>query len=682
MTPQLLLQMAVRNLGAHKVKSLIVGSILFVGTLFIVVGGALLDSVNAGMEKSITQSVAGNLQVYSDKATDPLALFGGMSFGATDIGEIEDFESAVGPLRELENVKTVVPMGIVNSTVFGKNDIDLVLDGLRTAVATGDEAQKAVLVGRLRRIVDTLAEEIATREAIVADKEKLARDQEALREAGSQAFWDGFAADPLPALDFLDAKIAPLASDARLLYLRLVGTDLELFKQTFDRFTIIDGEAVPPGEPGILLSKRTYEKLVKNKVARDFDKIYKEWTEDGKRIADDKATADAVSRMARQYQRIVVQVSPDQVPALLSELQSALGSKETDLGTLVQTLLTVDDDTIESRYALFYKAIAPRVRLYDFPVGSEITLRAFTTSGYMRSFNVKIWGTYEFKGLEKSDLSTAMNLVDLPTFRSLYGKMTAAQQAELKDIKTQIGVEDVDRGSAEDALFGSGSIEAAAPVEGAPVVEVAPITAASAEAPAEVATLVLNAAVVLRDPSRTAETQAQIQALSKEKSLGLQVIDWKAASGLLGQFATVVQGILVTVLLIIFLVALVIINNTTSMATMDRINEIGTMRAIGTTRGQILVLFLTETAMLGLIAGGLGAITGGLLVAWMGVVGIPAGADILVFLFAGPRLHPTVGLDNLALGVISVLCVALISAAYPAILASRVQPVVAMQGKE
>jgi ABC-type antimicrobial peptide transport system permease subunit len=86
--------------------------------------------------------------------------------------------------------------------------------------------------------------------------------------------------------------------------------------------------------------------------------------------------------------------------------------------------------------------------------------------------------------------------------------------------------------------------------------------------------------------------------------------------------------------------------------------------------------------MLGLIAGGLGAITGGLLVAWMGVVGIPAGADILVFLFAGPRLHPTVGIDNLALGVISVLCVALISAAYPAILASRVQPVVAMQGKE
>jgi ABC-type antimicrobial peptide transport system permease subunit len=37
---------------------------------------------------------------------------------------------------------------------------------------------------------------------------------------------------------------------------------------------------------------------------------------------------------------------------------------------------------------------------------------------------------------------------------------------------------------------------------------------------------------------------------------------------------------------------------------------------------------------------------------------------------------------SVALGVISVLCVALISAAYPAILASRVQPVVAMQGKE
>ena len=681
MTPQLLFQMALRNLGAHKVKSLIVGSILFVGTLFIVVGGALLDSVNAGMEKSITQSVAGNLQVYSDKAEDKLALFGGMSFGATDIGEISDFEASVGPLRALPNVKTVVPMGIVNSTVFGKNDIDIVLESLRSAVARGDEAQKAILVARVRRIVTTLAEEIASREAIVADKEKLARDMEALKEADTDTFWAGFAADPLPALDFLDAKIAPLASDARLLYLRLVGTDLDLFTESFDRFTIVDGERVPPGQPGILLSKRTYEKLVKNKVARDFDKIYKDWGEGGKKVAADKAQAEAISRMARQYQRITVQVSPDQVAPLTAELQAALGSTEADLGALVTQLLTVDDANMEARYALFYKAVAPRVRLYDFPVGSEITLRAFTNSGYMRSFNVKIWGTYEFKGLEKSDLSTAMNLVDLPTFRSLYGKMTAAQQAELKDIKANVGVQDVDRGSAEDALFGSGSIEADAPAEGA-VAAAAPIEAASAEAPAEVANLVLNAAVILKDPAHTAETRAQIESLSKDKGLGLQVIDWKEASGLLGQFATVVQGILVTVLLIIFLVALVIINNTTSMATMDRINEIGTMRAIGTTRGQILTLFLCETAMLGLIAGGLGALAGGLLVTWMNVVGIPAGADILVFLFAGPRLHPTIGVGNLALGVVSVLIVALISAAYPAILASRVQPVVAMQGKE
>jgi len=114
---------------------------------------------------------------------------------------------------------------------------------------------------------------------------------------------------------------------------------------------------------------------------------------------------------------------------------------------------------------------------------------------------------------------------------------------------------------------------------------------------------------------------------------------------------------------------------------MDRVGEIGTMRAIGARRGMVVTLFIGETAILGLVAGTLGSAVGAGLVLWMGKVGIPAFADILVLLFAGPRLYPAVGAPQIAFAMLSVVAIAVISTLYPAWLAARIQPVVAMQRK-
>jgi ABC-type lipoprotein release transport system permease subunit len=54
----------------------------------------------------------------------------------------------------------------------------------------------------------------------------------------------------------------------------------------------------------------------------------------------------------------------------------------------------------------------------------------------------------------------------------------------------------------------------------------------------------------------------------------------------------------------------------------------------------------------------------------------------LVFLFAGPRLYPTFGAGNLLIGFIAIFFVSIASTLYPARIATRIQPVVAMQRKE
>jgi ABC-type antimicrobial peptide transport system permease subunit len=132
----------------------------------------------------------------------------------------------------------------------------------------------------------------------------------------------------------------------------------------------------------------------------------------------------------------------------------------------------------------------------------------------------------------------------------------------------------------------------------------------------------------------------------------------------------------------IFVVALIIVNNAMVMATIDRVPEIGTLRAIGAQRGTVLGLLLAETAMLGLVAGGLGGLAAVGMVTWLGRVGVPAPADELVLLFGGPRLYPTIGPVDIAIGLVTITTVAVASTLYPATLAARVPPIVAMRGRE
>ncbi|MBM4368103.1 MAG: hypothetical protein FJ102_17965, partial [Deltaproteobacteria bacterium] len=147
MSLALALRLALGNVRAYAVKNLIVGSILAFGTLFVVAGAALLNSLERAMQTSVTNAITGELQVYARDARDPLSVMGDMGMTVADIGEIDD----VARLREVAatvpEVATVIPMGIGQSTVFGGNDIDIVLGELRSAVNAGDTAKAEVLLG-------------------------------------------------------------------------------------------------------------------------------------------------------------------------------------------------------------------------------------------------------------------------------------------------------------------------------------------------------------------------------------------------------------------------------------------------------------------------------------------------------------------------------------------------------
>ena len=68
----MLAQIAMRNLFASRLKTLIIGGIILFGAILVVVGSSLLDSIEQSMSRSIIGSIAGNIQIYSAKSKDCL----------------------------------------------------------------------------------------------------------------------------------------------------------------------------------------------------------------------------------------------------------------------------------------------------------------------------------------------------------------------------------------------------------------------------------------------------------------------------------------------------------------------------------------------------------------------------------------------------------------------------------
>ena len=161
-------------------------------------------------------------------------------------------------LETVPNVKAVVPDGDRRRADHLGNTVDLTLAELRDASARprthgrharSSRHRREALKEHVRQIVRVLrGGPGGPRTSTTAD----AVDPEARgghRARPSDEFWEGFDKDPYGALEFLENQLAPLVTDADMVPLRYVGTDLDAFQKTFDRMEIVDGQPVPDGPP-------------------------------------------------------------------------------------------------------------------------------------------------------------------------------------------------------------------------------------------------------------------------------------------------------------------------------------------------------------------------------------------------------------------------------------------------
>ncbi len=166
----------------------------------------------------------------------------------------------------------------------------------------------------------------------------------------------------------------------------------------------------------------------------------------------------------------------------------------------------------------------------------------------------------------------------------------------------------------------------------------------------------------------------QIVELLQER--GFEVMSLKTMLDMVNKTMVVVQTMLGSIGGLALFVASIGIANTMIMAIYERTKEIGILKAVGASPGDIRLLFVTEAALIGLLGGMVGTVGGWLLGLGLnkGILAYLEGKDIPV---TGTFFSVTGWLVALALAFATV--VGLLAGLYPAARAARLDPVEALR---
>ncbi len=523
-----LVRIALANVFASALN-LFVGLVLAFGAAMLVIGGSIFWTLDEALSKSIVGSISGHLQVYGGRSKDPLELYGKVDGSDSQLTPIDDFKALEAKLLAVPNVARVVPMGSTTALISSGNIVDVTIEKLRTllkeqtdpATKRSDEdyaRARRSLEDHLRTMVTVLTKDLEREKELTAEKDLDVSARAVLAKAGSDEFWNGFEADTLGHLEWLENQLAPVVSDAEILPVGVLGTDLDAYQRSFDRLVVVEGAQVATGHRGILLPRFVMEENLKLKNARRLDKI-RDARAAGRKLSDtsDQELQRFVKENQAQTREIVLQLDSIGTQEAVVKLQTLLDSKEPDLAALLTTFFTVTDANFDQRYRFFYEQLAPKLALYRVKVGDTLTLKSLGRSGGQQTALVRLAGVFEFKGLEKSPLAGAKALTDLVTFRELYGYLTPEKKAELDAMKAQTGAKDISRENAEADLFSGDEAAVVEEVKAQPLAEVeAHHGSGSSRRLAEtfdVAQLadgvVLDAAILLVDGSPLAQTRAE-----------------------------------------------------------------------------------------------------------------------------------------------------------------------------
>ena len=121
---------------------------------------------------------------------------------------------------------------------------------------------------------------------------------------------------------------------------------------------------------------------------------------------------------------------------------------------------------------------------------------------------------------------------------------------------------------------------------------------------------VTNLVVLLDESRQTPETDSRVHAAVAKAGGKAEVKYWSQMSDQYHQIVTMFDNIFGFVTVLVVIIILAAIFNTMTMAVMERVSELSTIRALGASRSNLLVMVLAESVVVGMLAAALGLACG------------------------------------------------------------------------
>jgi putative ABC transport system permease protein len=311
-------------------------------------------------------------------------------------------------------------------------------------------------------------------------------------------------------------------------------------------------------------------------------------------------------------------------------------------------------------------------------VGDKIQISGTTSTGAVKIREVTVRGLFSFR--KASDELGGVSLVDIDTVRSLYG-MTVGSNS-----KAELTPEDAKflDASAETLFGGDLPMDAAIASSDASIPDFDNLLGDTSKSKALTMTdsgayhyILLR----LRDGVSQSSVQRDLEKYFAANDIDARVSPWLEGAGTTAKMAYNVKMVFQIIIMIIAIVAIIIIMNTLVISISERIPEIGTIRALGGTKGFVLRMITMETLVISLTAGLVGVIVSSIAVMVSGAIGISVTNELFKVLLGGAVFHPVLHLQTILVAFGIIVGVGIFSAAYPVAIAVAISPVTAMRAE-
>jgi ABC-type lipoprotein release transport system permease subunit len=182
------------------------------------------------------------------------------------------------------------------------------------------------------------------------------------------------------------------------------------------------------------------------------------------------------------------------------------------------------------------------------------------------------------------------------------------------------------------------------------------------------------------NPAKTSSLIKKLNRDFRERQWPVQAVNWRSSAGNTAFYLYILRLILNAGIIIVLAAGFIVVNNTLVINVLDRIREIGTMRAIGAEKLYIIKECASETMIMSFTAGIAGCIFGAAFSSFLSALNITFTNSFLIQLFGGETLKTSLTFSNLLTSFCLSLFLGMIAWIYPVINALKVNPVEAMQG--